>query len=143
MNTSPSIKADILVVDDTPDNIRFLSSILTEEGYSVRPAISGRIAIRAAQTITPDLILLDINMPDMDGYQVCRIIKGNPITRNVPVIFLSALDDIQDKVKAFEVGGNDYISKPFQLQEVLIRIANQLTINNLQKQVQERVVPNM
>lgn len=138
MNISSSIKADILVVDDTPDNIRFLSSILTEAGYSVRPAISGKIALRAAQTITPDLILLDINMPDMDGYQVCRTLKENPVTRNVPVIFLSALDDIQDKVKAFQVGGNDYISKPFQLEEVLIRIVNQLTINHLQKQVHER-----
>lgn len=138
MNTSPPAKADILVVDDTPDNIRFLSSILTEEGYSVRPAISGKIALRAAKTITPDLILLDINMPDMDGYQVCRTLKENPITQDVPVIFLSALDDIQDKVKAFHVGGNDYISKPFQMEEVLARIANQLTINNLQKQVQQR-----
>jgi signal transduction histidine kinase len=135
---SASLTADILVVDDTPDNIRFLSSMLTESGYSVRPAISGKIALRAAQSITPDLILLDINMPEMDGYQVCQILKSDPTTQMVPVIFLSALSDVKDKVKAFQMGGSDYISKPFQMDEVLARISNQLTIRQLQKEVESR-----
>jgi signal transduction histidine kinase len=131
-------KADILIVDDTPDNIRFLSSMLMEQGYNVRKALSGRMALTAAQTLPPDLILLDINMPGMNGYEVCQQLKEYEQTRSVPVIFLSALDDVLDKVKAFQAGGIDYISKPFQLEEVLIRIQTQLTIRNLQLQLQEQ-----
>jgi signal transduction histidine kinase len=131
-------KADILIVDDTPDNIRFLSSMLMEQGYNVRKALSGRMALTAAQTLPPDLILLDINMPGMNGYEVCQELKEHEQTRSVPVIFLSALDDVLDKVKAFQVGGIDYISKPFQLEEVLVRIQTQLTIRNLQLQLQEQ-----
>ncbi|MBW4682273.1 MAG: response regulator [Microcoleus vaginatus WJT46-NPBG5] len=133
----PSLqKPDILIVDDTPDNIRFLSSILVEQGYSVRKAINGKMALTAAKTVTPDLILLDINMPEMNGYEVCEFLKQDDKTRTIPVIFLSALDDVLDKVKAFQVGGVDYITKPFHLEEILVRIQNQLTIQNLQNKLQ-------
>jgi signal transduction histidine kinase len=130
---------DILLIDDTPDNIRFLSAILQEQGYSVRKAITGQMALTAAQALPPDLILLDINLPDLKGYQVCQQLKANEATAAVPVIFLSALDDTRDKVQAFEVGGADYITKPFQVAEVLARINNQLTIRTLQ---QEREAQN-
>ena len=129
-------KADILVVDDMPDNIRLLSNMLMEQGYAVRKAISGQIALTAVQSLPPDLILLDINMPKLNGYEVCTILKKNPQTRSIPVIFLSALDEILDKIQAFQVGAVDYITKPFQFEEVLSRVQTQLTIRNLQTQLQ-------
>jgi adenylate cyclase len=132
------IKGDILVVDDTPDNLRLLASMLTEQGYKVRKAISGQLALMAAQSAPPDLILLDINMPDMDGYEVCERLKRDVQTLDIPVIFISALDDVLDKVKAFNVGGVDYVTKPFQLQEVLARMDNQLTVRRLQRHLQEQ-----
>ena len=130
--------ADILIVDDTPDNIRFLSSLLSKQGYNVRKAINGQMALTAVKAILPDLILLDINMPGLNGYEVCEHLKKDPQFSAIPVIFLSALDDVKDKVKAFQVGGNDYISKPFQMEEILARIQHQLTIKNLQNQLQEQ-----
>ncbi|MEC4986717.1 MAG: response regulator [Oscillatoria sp. PMC 1076.18] len=128
----------MLVVDDTPDNIRFLSTMLGEQGYNVRKAINGQMALTAVQAVLPDLILLDINMPGLDGYEVCKQLKENQKTNTVPVIFLSALDNTEDKVKAFQVGGVDYITKPFQFEEVLARIKNQLTIKELQSQLKEQ-----
>lgn len=129
---------DILIVDDTPDNIRFLSMMLLEQGYNVRKAINGKMALTAVKTVIPDLILLDINMPEMSGYEVCQKLKADDRTRSIPVIFLSALDDISDKVKAFQVGGSDYISKPFQFEEVLARVENQLALQSLQRQLQAK-----
>ncbi len=129
-------KGDILLVDDTPGNLRLLSSLLTEQGYKVRVALNGAMALMAVQASPPDLILLDITMPEMDGYQVCRRLKDSPKTDEIPVIFVSALDEVLDKVKAFRVGGIDYITKPFQVEEVLARVENQLTIRRLQKQLQ-------
>ena len=128
--------ANILIVDDTPNNLRLLSTMLTDKGYKVRKAINGERALKAVQGVTPDLILLDIMMPDMDGYDVCRRLKNSPATRNIPVIFISALDDEMDKVLAFDVGGVDYIPKPFQIQEVLARVENHLTICRQQKQLE-------
>ncbi len=121
-------KADILVVDDTPVNLRLLSSMLTKEGYEVRQALSGKMALTAVRVVPPDLILLDIMMPEMDGYVVCEALKANPDTASIPVIFLSALSEGLDKAKAFIVGGADYIMKPFQLEEVLSRVQNQLAL---------------
>jgi signal transduction histidine kinase len=132
------LSADILVVDDVPDNIRLLSTILTEQGYKVRKAINGQMALTAAQTTPPDLILLDVNMPKMNGYEVCQQLKSAPETMNIPVIFLSALDHVSDKVSAFEVGGADYVTKPFQVEEVLARVQHQLQIRNLQAKLQNR-----
>jgi PAS domain S-box-containing protein len=131
-------QANILVVDDTPDNLRLLSSMLTERGYKVRKAISGQMGLTSAKTALPDLILLDINMPGMDGFEVCTQLKADEQTRSVPVIFISALNDVLDKVKAFTIGGVDYITKPFQVQEVIARVENQLTLVRQQKQLVER-----
>ncbi|QLE39421.1 response regulator [Nostoc sp. C052] len=129
-------KADILVIDDTPENLNLLSAMLTEQGYKVRSVTKGSTGLRGANAVPPDLILLDVNMPEMNGYEVCEHLKANDRTREIPVIFISALGDVLDKVKAFAVGGVDYITKPFQLEEVLARIENHLTIWKLQKQLQ-------
>ncbi len=135
---SKAPKGNILIVDDTPENLRLLSNALTEQGYKVRSVINGAMALMGARTAPPDLILLDINMPVMNGYEVCEALKADEKTREIPVIFISALDEVLDKVKGFAVGGRDYITKPFQLEEVVARIENQLTIRNLQKQLQEQ-----
>ncbi len=131
-------KANILVVDDTPDNLRLLSAMLTAQGYEVRKALSGKMALTACQMVLPDVILLDINMPEMDGYEVCRQLKANDRTCRIPVIFISALDDVLDKVKAFDVGGVDYITKPFHGVEVVLRIENQLKLCLLQNKLREK-----
>lgn len=128
----------ILVVDDTPDNLRLLVGLLTEKGYKIRPVTSGKMALSAAQGMPPDLILLDINMPEMDGYQVCEQLKADERTRDIPVIFLSALNDVFDKVKAFAIGGVDYITKPFQIEEVLARINTHLAMKTLQTHLQQK-----
>jgi len=135
---SKALKGNILIVDDTPENLRLLSNVLTERGYKVRSVINGAMALMGAKAAPPDLILLDINMPDMNGYEVCEALNADEQTREIPVIFISALDEVLDKVKGFAVGGRDYITKPFQLEEVLARIENQLTIRNLQQQLQEQ-----
>ena len=129
-------KEDILVIDDKPENLRLLSIMLERQGYAVRKAITGKLGLRAAQTVPPDIILLDINMPEMDGYQVCQELKNNEITCQIPVIFITALDEVLDKIKAFKVGGSDYITKPFQIEEVSVRIENQLSIRRLQIQLE-------
>jgi len=128
---------DILIVDDTPTNLHVLSQMLSEQGYKVRAVTSGARALTVVQVALPDLILLDIRMPEMDGYALCNHLKANPQTRDIPIIFISALNEIQDKVKAFTVGGVDYITKPFHLEEVLARVETHLTLRNLQKQLQD------
>ncbi|HVY26644.1 MAG TPA: hybrid sensor histidine kinase/response regulator [Polyangiaceae bacterium] len=120
--------ANILVVDDTLENVRLLSSMLGRQGYEVRPVTSGRQALVAAEREVPDLILLDINMPDLDGYEVCSRLKARTELRDVPVIFLTALNDVRDKVKAFEAGGVDYITKPFQFEEVHARVQTHVSL---------------
>lgn len=130
------VLADLLIVDDTPNNLRLLSSMLTEKGYKVRKAVDGKGALKAIEVVKPDLILLDIRMPEMDGYQVCQILKADARTQDIPVIFISALDEAVDKVRAFNVGGVDYITKPFQAPEVLARVANHLQIHHLQQQLE-------
>jgi signal transduction histidine kinase len=121
-------KENILVVDDRPENLKLLSEILSNNNYKVRKVTSGKQAIAAAEISLPSLILLDIMMPDMNGYEVCQYLKSQERTADIPIIFLSALDKSFDKVKAFEVGGIDYITKPFQVEEILVRVQNQLTI---------------
>lgn len=130
-------RGNILIVDDTPNNLRLLSSMLTQQGYEVRSAISGSVALMAVRTVHPDLILLDINMPKMGGYEVCERLKADEQIREIPVIFLSALSETLDKVKAFQVGGLDYITKPFQVEEVLARVENQLTLRKMQIDLQQ------
>ena len=125
----------ILIVDDLPDNLRVLSSTLTEQGYQVRCAKNGAMALIGVQATRPDLILLDVRMPDMDGYEVCQQLKASPTTSDIPIIFISALDDVLDKVRAFNVGGVDYITKPFQVEEVLARVKSQLALQAAKKEI--------
>ena len=131
-------RANILVVDDTPENLRLLAGILSEKGYLVRPVPNGKLALSAAQKMLPDIVLLDIMMPEMDGYEVCQRLKDCEVTKDVPVIFISAINDVTDKVKAFAVGGVDFITKPFQVEEVLARIETHLKICSLQQTLQEK-----
>ncbi|MDJ0729116.1 MAG: EAL domain-containing protein [Crocosphaera sp.] len=129
--------SNILIVDDKPPNLRVLSTMLTKAGYKVRAVTSGNMALMAAKTLPPDIILLDIKMPDLDGYEVCQQLKQFPETAEIPVIFLSALQDIEDKVKAFEAGGVDYIIKPFQFEEVLARVSIHLALKQTRYQLQK------
>ena len=134
-NQTENNLGNILIVDDTPENLQVLSATLSDRGYKVRGVINGKMAIRAARSGSPDLILLDIKMPDMNGYEVCTQLKSEPQTSEIPVIFISSLDEVVDKVIAFQVGGVDYITKPFHVAEVLARIEHQLTIQRLKKQL--------
>ena len=135
-----SSPGNILVVDDKPENLRLLSTLLSERGYQCRAVLNGSMALRAVQTKAPDLVLLDIMMPQMDGYEVCQKLKEDQETREIPVIFLSAKDEVFDKIKAFTLGAVDYISKPFQVEEVLARIENQLVLRRLQMQLKKQNV---
>ncbi len=135
--SSDSNNQDILIIDDTADNLRILSSILVRVGYKVRKALNWQMACTACQTQLPDLILLDIMMPEVDGYEVCQRFKDDQTTADIPIIFISALDDIFDKVKAFKVGGVDYITKPFEFAEVIVRVQNQLELRSAQLEILE------
>jgi two-component system, sensor histidine kinase and response regulator len=127
--------ASVLVVDDTVDNLRLLAGVLGQMGHVVRPVTSGLQALVAARHSAPDLILLDVSMPEMDGYEVCARLKADPQLKDIPVIFLTALSDIADKVKAFEVGGVDYITKPFHLEEVQARVRTHLALRRANVQL--------
>ncbi|MEO1375893.1 MAG: response regulator [Cyanobacteria bacterium J06635_10] len=140
MSLNQNDKVNILVVDDTPDNLRLLSAMLTTQGYEVRKALTGQMALKACESLQPNLILLDINMPEMNGYEVCQQLKADKKTSEIPVIFISALDDVLDKVKAFDVGGADYISKPFHAAEVISRIENQINLRSLQIKLHQKNV---
>jgi signal transduction histidine kinase len=131
-------KESILIVDDTPANLQLLAQMLSEQGYKVRMAQDGIMALMSIQSSPPDLILLDIMMPELNGYQVCSKLKASCSTKDIPIIFISALNEVFDKVKAFEVGGVDYITKPFQAQEVLARVEHQLHIRRLTQQLSEQ-----
>ncbi|MDJ0517258.1 MAG: response regulator [Trichodesmium sp. MO_231.B1] len=128
-----STQEQIIIIDDTPANLRVLSTLLKENGYLVRSFPSGKLALAFIEKFSPSLILLDIKMPNMDGYEVCQHLKANELTCDIPVIFISALDEVMDKLKAFTVGGVDYITKPFQAEEVLARISTHLELTRLQK----------
>ena len=132
------VRASILVVDDHPDNLRTLAAILQGVGYKVRKATSGEMALETVRSQRPDLILLDIRMPGIDGYTVCTKLKALPETQDIPIIFLSALGATEDKVKAFNIGGADYITKPFQAEEILVRIRHQLTLQEQQQQLKQQ-----
>ncbi|MCP4726748.1 MAG: response regulator [bacterium] len=124
-------KADILIVDDTPENLQLLNGLLKKEGYKVRLLPNGKMAINAVNNEPPVLILLDINMPEMDGYEVCKILKSSPKTRDVPIIFLTAKTEMEDLIKGFKLGAVDYITKPFNQEELLARVKThtQLTLS--------------
>ena len=132
-------KGSILIVDDLIENLRFLTDVLSKQGYKVRSVTNGIMALRSVRNNPPDVILLDIIMPDIDGYQVCQTLKADEETAEIPVIFLSALNEVLDKVKAFQIGGVDYITKPFQPEEVIARIQTQLTIQQQKHQLRQEI----
>lgn len=129
--------AGILVVDDTPANLQVLAGMLKDRGYKVRPVPGGKLALLAARRDPPDLILLDINMPEMSGYEVCEHLKADDRLKGVPVIFISALTEQLDKVKAFATGGVDYITKPFQMEELHARVETHLKLRRLQVELED------
>ncbi|MEJ2592019.1 MAG: response regulator [Candidatus Thiodiazotropha sp.] len=132
-------KGDILAVDDTPASLRLLSDLLSAEGYRVRSAINGELALHAAIAKPPDLILLDVNMPGMDGFEVCRRIKAQAHLREVPVIFVTAHSEMSEKLKGFDLGAVDYVTKPFQREELLARVRTHLELNRLHQHLEEMV----
>ncbi|MCL4254213.1 MAG: response regulator, partial [Anaerolineae bacterium] len=127
-------RGDILVVDDHPPSLQVLTAILSKQGHTIRAVMSGKMALTAAQTETPDLVLLDVKLPDMDGYEVCRQFKNDERLRGVPVIFISSPETTYDKIHAFEVGAVDYIMKPFQIDDVVARVESQLTLRRIYEQ---------
>jgi len=130
------VKGHLLIVDDDLLLRQAMDAFLTREGYKIRCAPNGQMALTFAREDPPDLILLDIQLPDMDGFQVCRRLKGDPQTSNIPVIFISGLEEVADKIKGFEAGGVDYITKSFQRQELLARLETHLALRRLQKQIE-------
>jgi DNA-binding response OmpR family regulator len=125
----------ILIVDDTPANLQFLRATLAARGYAVHPAPDGELALQFVQRTHPDLILLDIMMPGLDGYQVCQRLKASEGTRDIPVIFMTALGDTEEKVSGFQLGAVDYITKPFQVDEMLARVQTHIALHKLQRQL--------
>jgi len=137
LTTDAHQPASILVVDDTPANLQVLAGMLKDRGYKVRPVPSGKLALQAARRDPPDLILLDINMPEMNGYEVCEHLKADDHLQGIPVIFISALTEQLDKVKAFAIGGVDYITKPFQMEELHARVETHLKLRRLQIELEQ------
>ena len=133
-----SHSATILIVDDVEDNLEILGDLLTFDGYDVQTALSGEAALKKVQEICPDLILLDILMPGMDGFEVCTQLKADEGTKDIPVIFVSSMTDIDSKVNGFKVGGVDYINKPFQHAEILVRLNTHITMLRLRKHLEEK-----
>ncbi|MEO1270013.1 MAG: response regulator, partial [Myxococcota bacterium] len=129
-------RGELLIVDDMPDNLRLLSKLLREHGYKVRPARNGPQALAAVDGSVPDLVLLDINMPGMDGYEVCRRLKSTEHAVDLPILFLTAMDSVEHKIRGFQAGGVDYITKPFQQEEVLLRVETHLTLRSQRQQLE-------
>ena len=127
-------QSSILIIDDNDINIELLRSLL-EDKYSIFTAKGGLEGLELAKSELPDLILLDVSMPDMDGYMVCDALKENVHTRNIPVIFVTAMDDMEDEARGLELGAIDYITKPFQVEEVLARVNHQLTTRRIYRQI--------
>ena len=138
MKQTPDVAdlANIIIVDDTSANLEVLSGMLKDSGHKVRPFLSGKLALQAAEHSPPDLVLLDIMMPEMDGFEVCRQLKANPKLRDIPVVFVSALSETMDKVKAFGTGAIDYVTKPFQFEEVRVRVETHLKLRRLRVELE-------
>ncbi|HSH05126.1 MAG TPA: hybrid sensor histidine kinase/response regulator [Anaerolineae bacterium] len=130
-------KGNILIVDDTPANLQLLANLLSDHGYEPRPAPNGRLALAAARRFPPDIVLLDINMPDMNGFDVCRAFKQDAQLKEIPILFISALNATEDKLTAFDAGGVDYITKPFQFAEVLARVETHLKLARQQREIEQ------
>ncbi|HBD96444.1 MAG: hypothetical protein A2015_16035 [Spirochaetes bacterium GWF1_31_7] len=127
----------ILIADDTTENLHLLADFLIDEGYQIRTVTSGALAIKAVETAIPDLILLDIRMPGIDGYEVCKQLKKNDVTKNIPIIFLSGLIDPNEKEKAYQLGGDDYLSKPFDSNELIIKVKNLINLSITRKSIEK------
>ncbi len=138
-NEIAEFRGTVLIVDDLLENLQLLSKLLKQNGYQVKSANNGKLALLFLENNLPDLILLDILMPDLSGYEVCKIIKSKPNLQQIPIIFLSSLDGTLDKVKAFQLGGSDYITKPFESQEVLARVSSQVTLHKQEKQLNQEI----
>jgi two-component system, sensor histidine kinase and response regulator len=138
MTTESNIKADILIVDDTIESLRLLATMLENQGYRTRPVPNGRLALQAVDSVPPDLILLDVNMPEMNGFEVCKRLKAKSQTKHIPVIFISALNDTSDKANAFRVGGVDYITKPYQFEEVEARIRTHIELKRVRLELSDQ-----
>ena len=132
------VTANILIVDDTIENLRLLSSALSAQNYRVRASPNGAHALQAAAEEVPDLVLLDVNMPDMNGFEVCEKLKNDPQLKDVPVLFISAMQDTDAKLEAFDRGGLDYITKPFRLEEVFARVATHLELQGLRRELEDK-----
>jgi len=139
VDTLSKTKGNILLIDDMPENLKLLTESLSKVGYRVRSAISGSRGLKTAKSNHPDLIILDIKMPEMDGYEVCQAFKADPDLCDLPILFVSALDETFDKLKAFQVGGVDYITKPIQIEEVVARVEAHLTIQKQQRILQAEI----
>ncbi len=137
-NANQAPQGDILIVEDNISHLKLLLEILTKAGYRVRPASDGELALRSVQVKLPDLILLDINLPGINGIEVCRRLKDNPVTKDLPVIFISALGETELKVKALEAGGTDYVTKPIEPSEILARISTHLKMHRLQRRLADQ-----
>jgi two-component system, sensor histidine kinase and response regulator len=137
---SAPVKPQILIVDDTPENLQILCDLLIARGYAVRAAPDGKFALNFVQKQLPDLILLDVLMPELNGYDVCQQLQADERTREIPVIFLSALGEIDDKIKGFTVGGVDYITKPFQAEDVLARVDTHLSLRRVRQELQQELI---
>lgn len=133
---SSSQKSSILVVDDAPENLRYLNELLSANGYDVRATLDSEMALQVAELIQPDLILLDIQMPKLNGYMTSQALRKILTLKDTPIIFISALDDVEDKIKAFEAGGVDYITKPFEEKEVLARVEVHLQLHRSKQQIE-------
>src|SRR5580658_9308576 len=129
-------RGTVMVVDDNPENLQLMEEMLLSRGYDVRCLPSGRLALAAVSEEAPDLILLDINMPEMNGYEVCEELKASAHLSEIPVIFLSALNALEDRLRAFRSGGVDYMSKPFQIEEVQARVDTHVRLRRLQREVE-------
>lgn len=136
---SPSIETHLLIIDDTPSNLQLLMSILGDKGYQIHVAQNGSQALKKVEAVIPDLILLDVMMPDMNGYEVCKLLKQKEQTADIPVIFISALEELNNKAKAFAAGGVDYIVKPFEEEEVLMRVETQLELKRYREELEKLV----
>ena len=132
-------KGSILIIDDEPASLKMLMSILTEHGYAVYPATEGELALQFVKNTLPDLVFVDVRMPGMDGYQVCRSLKSDPASQAIPVIFISSIDQVIDKVKAFRCGAVDYVTKPFDPEEVLARLETHISLRRLQNDLESVV----
>ncbi|HPN37357.1 MAG TPA: hybrid sensor histidine kinase/response regulator [Melioribacteraceae bacterium] len=139
MINNATYKPKVLIVDDVPANLKVLSDILRDEGYKIRPVTSGIQALQVAEKVLPDVVLLDIMMPEMDGIETCKLLKANPVLADIPVIFISALSESESIVNALNVGGVDYITKPFKIEEVKARVSTHIKINLQRKELEELI----